>query len=223
MRAIKTALFVLCTLPFIGMVMAAFGIAGLSLGANPVEALIHEAGLWGLRLLLLTLAVTPLRRLSGWNWLIRLRRMLGLFAFFYVFVHFLSYAVIDQRLALGPIVEDIIERPFITIGMAGLLLLLPLAMTSTNAMMRRLGRRWQQLHRAIYPIAILGVWHFWWQVKEDIREPLIYAAILAFLLGFRLWTRQRRRVAHAVQVRSDSAAGLERAMSDLRASPAPRK
>jgi len=223
MRAIKTALFVLCTLPFLGMVMAAFEIAGLSLGANPVEALIHEAGLWGLRLLLLTLAVTPLRRMSGWNWLIRLRRMLGLFAFFYVFVHFLSYAVIDQRLALGPIVEDIIERPFITIGITAFLLLLPLAMTSTNAMMRRLGCRWQQLHRLIYPIAILGVWHFWWQVKEDIREPLIYAAILAFLLGFRLWTRQRRRVAPAVQVRSDSAAGLERAMGELRASPAPRQ
>ncbi|MGB5623478.1 MAG: protein-methionine-sulfoxide reductase heme-binding subunit MsrQ [Gammaproteobacteria bacterium] len=223
LRAIKTALFAACLMPLGWMVMAAFGIAGLSLGANPVEALIHEAGLWGLRLLLLTLAVTPLRRITGWNWLIRLRRMLGLFAFFYVFIHFLAYAIIDQRLALGPIVEDIIERPFITIGIAALLLLLPLAITSTNAMMRRLGRRWQQLHRLIYPIAILGVWHFWWQVKQDIREPLIYAAILALLLGFRIWSRQRRRASAAGPYRSASVTGLSRAMRELQASPAPRK
>jgi len=223
MRALKTALFATCLLPFGWMVMAASGIAGLSLGANPVEALIHEAGLWGLRLLLLTLAVTPLRRITGCNWLVRLRRMLGLFAFFYVFIHFLAYSIIDQRLALGPIVEDIIERPFITIGIAALLLLLPLAITSTNAMMRRLGRRWQQLHRLIYPIAILGVWHFWWQVKQDIREPLIYAAILALLLGFRIWSRQRRRADAAGPPRSASIVVLSRAMRELQASPAPRK
>lgn len=192
LRAIKAAVFALCLLPFVILVLAAFRIGGFDLGANPVESLIHQTGLWGLRLLLVTLAVTPVRRLTGWNWLVRLRRMLGLFAFFYVLCHFLSYAIIDQRLAAGPIVEDIIERPFITIGILGLILLLPLAVTSTNRMMRRLGRRWQSLHRLIYPIAILGVWHFWWQVKQDIREPLIYASVLALLLGFRIWHRWRR-------------------------------
>ncbi|MGD8976648.1 MAG: protein-methionine-sulfoxide reductase heme-binding subunit MsrQ [Gammaproteobacteria bacterium] len=192
LRAIKAVVFSLCLLPLVIMVLAAFRIAGFDLGANPVEALIHETGLWGLRLLLVTLAVTPARRLTGWNWLVRLRRMLGLFAFFYVLCHFLSYALIDQRLALGPIVEDILERPFITIGLLALLLLLPLAATSTNRMMRRLGKRWQTLHRLVYPIAILGVWHFWWQVKEDIREPLIYASVLAVLLGLRLWYRWRK-------------------------------
>ena len=192
LRTIKIFVFLLCLLPFLLLVLAAFGIAGLSLGPNPVEALIHQTGLWGLRLLLITLAVTPLQRLSGFNWLVRLRRMLGLFAFFYVLTHFMSYALIDQRLEFGLIVEDIIERPFITLGVLGLLMLLPLALTSTNAMMRRLGRRWKQLHRMIYVIAIVGVWHFWWQVKQDILEPLIYAGILALLLGFRLWDRRRR-------------------------------
>lgn len=193
LRLIKAAVFLLCLLPAVQLTLAAFEIGGQSLGANPVEALLHGAGSWGLRLLLVTLAVTPLRRLTGLNWLVRLRRMLGLFAFFYVVSHFCIYALLDQRLALGAIVEDIAERPYITIGMAALVLLIPLAITSTNAMMRRLGRRWQQLHRLVYPAAILGVWHFWWQVKQDIREPLIYALILAGLLGFRIWHRWRQR------------------------------
>ena len=137
--------------------------------------------------------MTPLRRLTGAAWLVRLRRMLGLFAFFYVILHFVSYAVIDQGLALKFIVEDILERPFITLGVIALLLLIPLAATSTNGMMRRLGRNWQRLHRLVYPVAVLGVWHFWWQVKQDIREPVIYAAILALLLGYRLWYRARTR------------------------------
>ncbi len=207
LRAIKAVVFSLCLMPFAIMVLAAFRIAGFDLGANPVESLIHQTGLWGLRLLLVTLAVTPARRLTGWHWLVRLRRMLGLFAFFYVICHFLSYAVIDQRLAPGPIVEDIVERPFITIGVLALMLLLPLAVTSTNRMMRRLGKRWQTLHRLVYPIAILGVWHFWWQVKEDIREPLIYALVLAVLLGYRLWYRWRKAdPARAGLVRADGIA-----------------
>lgn len=193
LRWIKTALFALCLVPAIRLVLATFELAGQSLGANPVEALLHGAGLWGLRLLLITLAVTPLRRITAMNWLVRLRRMLGLFAFFYVACHFAIYAILDQRLALDAIVEDIAERPYITIGIAALLLLTPLAVTSTNAMMRRLGKRWQQLHRLVYPAAILGVWHFWWQVKQDIREPLIYATILAALLGFRAWHAWRKR------------------------------
>jgi len=200
-RLLKTLVFVVALLPAAKLVLASFAIAGLSLGANPVEELLHEAGEWGLRFLLITLAVTPLRRLTGMNWLIRFRRMLGLFAYFYLVAHFLIYALLDQRLALGPIIEDIIERPYITLGITALTLLTPLALTSTNAMMRRLGSRWQRLHRLIYPAAILGVWHFWWQVKEDIREPLIYAAILAALLGIRVWHRQKgqnRRVATPV-------------------------
>lgn len=193
-RAIKVVVFVLCLLPLARLVLEAFGVAGLGLGANPVEELIHRLGKWGLNFLLVTLAVTPLRRLSGWNWLIRLRRMLGLFAFFYLLLHFLAYAGLDQRFDLAVILEDIVERPFITLGMTALVLLLPLALTSTNAMMRRLGRRWRQLHRLVYPIAILGVWHFYWQVKLDTLEALIYAAVLAALLGFRLvdWRRRQR-------------------------------
>jgi methionine sulfoxide reductase heme-binding subunit len=194
-RALKVVLFLLCLVPLGKLALETFGVAGLSLGANPVEELLHRLGKWGLNFLLITLAVTPLRRLSGWNWLIRFRRMLGLFAFFYVAMHFLTYAGLDQRFDLAAIVEDIAERPYITLGMTALVLLLPLALTSTNAMMRRLGRRWQQLHRLVYPIAILGVWHFYWQVKLDTLEPSIYAAILAALLGYRLvdWRRRRGR------------------------------
>ena len=193
LRGLKVAVFLLCLGPLAVMVAAAFGVAGLGLGANPVEELIARTGGWGLKFLLITLAVTPLRRLTGRHWLIRFRRMLGLFAFFYLVLHFVAYAVIDQRLDLGVIVEDVLERPFITLGMTGLLLLVPLAVTSTNAMMRRLGRRWQALHRLVYVVAVLGVWHFWWQVKQDIREPLAYAAVLAALLGYRLWHRGRGR------------------------------
>jgi sulfoxide reductase heme-binding subunit YedZ len=165
----------------------------MTLGANPVEELLHRLGKWGLNFLLITLAVTPLQRLTGWAWLVRFRRMLGLFAFAYVLLHFGVYAGLDQRFALGPILEDIAERPYITIGALALLLLIPLAVTSTNGMMRRLGRRWKTLHRLVYPIAILGVWHFYWQVKLDTLEAVIYAAILAALLGFRLLDRRRRR------------------------------
>jgi len=194
-RALKVVLFVLCLLPLTLLALELFGVGGLSLGANPIEELIHRLGKWGLRLLLITLAVTPLRKLTGWNVLLRFRRMLGLFAFFYVLLHFMTYAGLDQRFDLAVIIEDIAERPYITIGMIALLLLLPLALTSTNGMMRRLGKRWQKLHRLVYVIAILGVWHFYWQVKLDTLEALIYAGILAVLLGFRLvvWRSRTRR------------------------------
>ena len=194
-RALKLVLFLLCLLPLGKLALETFAVAGLSLGANPVEELLHRLGKWGLNFLLITLAVTPLRRLSGWSWLLRFRRMLGLFAFFYVTLHFLVYAGLDQRFDPAAILEDVAERPYITLGMTALLLLLPLALTSTRAMMRRLGRRWQPLHRLVYPITILGVWHFYWQVKLDTLEPLIYAAILAALLGFRLVRRGRDRAA----------------------------
>ena len=196
-RVLKAMLFVLCLLPLVQLVMAVFAVAGMSLGANPIEELIHRLGIWGLRFMLITLAVSPLRKLTGKAWLLRFRRMLGLFAFFYVCLHFLTYSGLDQRFDLGAIIEDIIERPYITIGMTALLLLIPLAITSTNAMMRRLGRRWQKLHRLVYAIAILGVWHFYWQVKQDTLEAIIYALILAVLLSYRLfnhWSRKRSRI-----------------------------
>lgn len=209
LRAAKVAVFFLCLLPLGKLVLEAFGIWGMSLGANPVEALLHRCGLWGLKFLLITLAVTPLRRITGWNWLIRFRRMLGLFAFFYILLHFLVYAGLDQQFALNYIVEDIVERPYITLGIIALVLLLPLAVTSTNGMMRRLGRRWQKLHRLVYPIAILGVWHFYWQVKQDITEPLIYAGILALLFGIRYFyylqrKRKQRRVTMNQHLRSEN-------------------
>ena len=194
---LKALLFLLCLVPLAKLVLEIFGVGGMSLGANPIEELIHRLGIWGLNFLLITLTVTPLRRLTGKGWLLRFRRMFGLFAFFYVLMHFLTYAGLDQRFDLPVIFEDIVERPFITVGFTAFLLLIPLALTSTNAMVRRLGRRWQKLHRLVYLIAILGVVHFYWQVKLDTLEALIYAAILALLLGFRLKGRKHDRIAHS--------------------------
>jgi sulfoxide reductase heme-binding subunit YedZ len=193
LRAAKVAVFLLCLVPLGKLMLEATGMFGWSLGANPVEELLHRCGKWGLNFLLITLAVTPLRRITGWNQAIRFRRMLGLFSFFYVLLHFTIYAVLDQGLSFAYIAEDIVERPYITLGMAGLLLLIPLAVTSTNRMMRRLGRRWQKLHRLVYVIAILGVWHFYWQVKQDTSEPLIYAGILAALFGVRVFYHLKRK------------------------------
>lgn len=193
-RLTKPLLLLVCLLPLALLMARAFSFAGLGLGANPIEELLHELGLWGLKFLLLTLSITPLRRWTGWNWLIGYRRMLGLFAFFYVVLHFTVYAVLDQGLNLSAIIEDVLERPYITLGMAGLLMLVPLALTSTRGMMRRLGKRWQKLHRLVYVIAILGVWHFYWQVKLDVLEPIIYALVLAVLLGTRVYYARASRV-----------------------------
>lgn len=184
---LKIPVFLLCLAPLALLALETFGVAGKTLGANPVEELIHRFGIWGLNFLLVTLAVSPLRQLTGQAWLLRFRRMFGLFAFFYVTMHFLVYAGLDQRFDLAVILEDIAERPYITVGFSALVLLLPLALTSTGGMMRRLGRNWKRLHRLVYPVAILGVWHFYWQVKLDTLEPTLYALILATLLGFRLW------------------------------------
>ncbi len=189
-RTIKPALFVLALVPLAFLVYRGMH---NDLGANPVETLNRYTGGWVLRFLLLTLAVTPLRRIFGWNALLRYRRMLGLFAFFYACLHFLSYAWLDQYFVLADIIKDIAKRPYITVGFACLLMLIPLAATSTNAMIRRMGaRRWQALHRLVYLIGVGGIVHFLWLVKSDLREPLIYAAILAVLLGFRLWHRARQ-------------------------------
>ena len=159
------------------------------LGTDPVAQLEHRTGLWALRLLLATLAITPLRRVSGWNKAVRYRRMLGLFAFFYVTVHLAVYLFVDLGGYWADIFEQIAKKPYITVGFAAWLLLVPLALTSTQGMMRRLGRLWGRLHQLVYAIAVLAVLHFWWLVKSDIREPALYAGILAALLGWRVWKR----------------------------------
>lgn len=185
----KPAVFIACLLPLVALIAR---VVENDLGANPVETLNRYTGDWTLRLLLVTLAVTPLRKITGWHWLVRLRRMLGLYAFFYACLHFLSWAWIDQHFVIDAIVADVIKRPFITVGFASLLLLVPLALTSTNAMIRRLGgRRWQRLHRLVYVVGLGGVLHYLWLVKSDITEPVIYGLILAALLGFRLWDALR--------------------------------
>ena len=186
----KPILFIAALMPLAFLI---YRVLTSDLGANPIETINRYTGDWVLRFLLITLAVTPLRRLTGWNGLLRYRRMLGLFAFFYACVHFLSWVWLDQYFVFADIVQDVAKRPYITVGFASFLMLIPLALTSTNAMIRRLGaKRWQQLHRLVYLIGIGGVVHFLWLVKSDIRDPLVYGVILALLLGFRLWDRRRR-------------------------------
>jgi methionine sulfoxide reductase heme-binding subunit len=188
----KPLVFLLCLLPAVLLLTDALEITG-RLGANPIEAIQDRFGNWALRFIMITLAITPLRRLTNWNWLLRFRRMLGLFTFFYALMHFLTWLILDREMNMADIVDDLTERPFITLGFTAVVLLTALAITSFTALRRRMGRRWQTLHNAIYAIAILGVWHYWWQVKKDITEPLIYAAILATLLGIRLFWRLQRK------------------------------
>lgn len=183
----KPWLFIACLLP-LGRLVGLGATGGL--GANPIEFITHSTGTWALVGLLLTLSVTPLRQLTGRAELIRFRRMLGLFAFFYACLHFVTYIWLDQFFDLAGIGRDIVKRPFITVGFAAFVMLVALAATSPHAMMRRLGRRWQQLHRLIYPAALLGVVHYWWLVKKDVTQPLLFGAVLALLLVLRLpWSR----------------------------------
>jgi len=183
LRNPKIWIFGICLLPLLRLLVLG---EGGGLGANPIEFITRYTGTWTLAGLLLTLSVTPLRRLTGRADFIRYRRMLGLFTFFYACLHFVTYLWLDQFFDPAAIARDIIKRPFITVGFTAFVLLIPLALTSTHAMMRRLGRRWQLLHRLIYLIALLGVIHFLWLVKKDLTEPLIYAAVLALLLIVRL-------------------------------------
>jgi len=204
----KPVVFIASLVPAGLLACGALGWFGQDLGADPVARLLHTCGKTALNFLLLTLAVTPARRLTGWTDLVRLRRMLGLFAFFYALVHFIVYLALDRQLDYHGVLQDLLKRPYITLGFAALVMLIPLAVTSTNRAMRRLGRRWQKLHRLIYPIAILGVWHYWWQVKKDIRQPLLYAGMLAVLLGYRLlvrWLARRRAAGTPQGVTSTSA------------------
>jgi sulfoxide reductase heme-binding subunit YedZ len=186
---IKAGAFAACLVPLARLVYGAFA---NSLGANPIETITRSTGWWTLFLLATTLAVTPLRKLSGANWLLRLRRMLGLFAFFYALAHFTTFVWFDHWFDAAGILKDVVKRPFVTVGFAAFLLLLPLAATSNNAMVRRLGRNWQRLHRLAYAIAVLGVLHFWWLVKRDLTEPILFALVFAALLALRALPRPLR-------------------------------
>jgi sulfoxide reductase heme-binding subunit YedZ len=209
----KPLVFVAGLAPLAWMICGALQLFGASLGADPVKKLEHECGKTALNFLLLTLSVTPVRTLTGLPQLLRLRRMLGLFAFFYAVVHFSVYLVLDLELNFPLVGADIVKRPYITVGFTALLLLVPLALTSTNGMMRRLGRRWQSLHRLIYLIAALAVWHFYWQVKRDVREPLLYIGILALLLAYRLVRWRARRAARGAHATPSAAAVTSRSGS----------
>jgi methionine sulfoxide reductase heme-binding subunit len=183
-RRFKPVVFLACLIPLALLGWKAYSGA---LGANPIEVITHATGDWTIRFLLITLSITPIRKLTGCLWLIRYRRMFGLFAFFYATLHFLTYIWLDKFFDLHEMLHDIAKRKFITVGFTGFVLLIPLALTSTTGWIRRLGgKRWQALHRLIYFSAIAGVIHYWWLVKADIREPLKYAAILAVLLGYRI-------------------------------------
>jgi len=205
MRGLKVGAFIAALAP---AVYLAYGVAAGALGANPIDAVTDETGTWTLRFLVLTLLVTPLRTWTGWNALVRFRRMLGLFAFFYGTLHFLTYLVLDQFFVIDAIVADIVKRPFITVGFAAFLLMVPLAVTSTAGWIRRLGgRRWNLLHKLVYLSAIGGVVHYWWLVKSDISRPARYAVIVAVLLLARVWFAHVR---HRARTRSAAASSVIR-------------
>jgi sulfoxide reductase heme-binding subunit YedZ len=190
-RIVKVAIWLLAMLPFVRLLYLG---ATSQFGANPLEFVTRSTGTWTLVMLCVTLAVTPLRRLTGWNWLVRMRRMLGLFAFFYGLQHFLLWIGVDRGFDLAYMLKDVAKRPFITVGFAAFVLMIPLALTSTNGMVRRLGgKRWQALHKSVYAIAVLAILHYWWHKagKNDFSEVSIYAAVVFVLLGLRLWWRWR--------------------------------
>ena len=187
-KFLKPPVFLICSLPFFLIFTDAFELTG-NLGANPIEEFQDRLGNWGLRFLLLTLMISPLRHITGQIWLTLFRRMLGLFTFFYILMHFFTWLILEQSLYIPAITEDIITRPFITIGFLALLILLLLTITSTNKMQRKLQKKWHKIHRLVYSASILAVWHYWWQVKKDITEPLIYVVILSILLSYRIWIK----------------------------------
>ncbi|REE87301.1 protein-methionine-sulfoxide reductase heme-binding subunit MsrQ [Cupriavidus plantarum] len=195
LRAVKTVVWVLALLPFARLLYLG---ATAQFGANPLEFVTRSTGTWTLVLLCATLAVTPVRRLTGWNWLIRLRRPLGLFTFFYGAQHFLLWLAVDRGFDVAYMIDDVAKRPFITVGFAAFLLMIPLALTSTHGMVKRLGgKRWQILHKAIYAVAVLAILHYWWHKagKNDFNEVSIYAAVVFLLLALRAWWAARKRLA----------------------------
>jgi sulfoxide reductase heme-binding subunit YedZ len=214
LAVLKVLLFGACLVPLVLLVVKATGITSLTLGANPQEEILNTCGKSALNLLMLTLCVTPIRRATGFNRLVSFRRMLGLFAFFYVVVHFLTYLFLDLGLAWDTLLADIAKRPFITVGFTAFLLLVPLAVTSTNGFQRRLGRNWTKLHRLVYPIAVLGLVHYWWQIKSksDVGDPLLYAVLLGVLLGVRFahWRSVQRKRAESVDSKAAMAPTYQR-------------
>lgn len=201
LTATKAVVFVLALLPFLRM--AWLLAAGVPI--DPVAFLTHGSGDWALYLLCATLTVTPLRRLSGWNWLIRLRRMLGLFTFFYAALHFLTFLWFDHGFDVAAMWKDVLKRPFITVGFIGFVLLVPLAATSTNAMIKRLGRNWARLHRLIYAIAPLAILHYWWMkaAKHNFQQPIVWGCVVAVLLGLRAWWALSRTRGLAASARAE--------------------
>lgn len=196
-KIIKAGLFLLACLPFLRLIIFAYLD---QLGANPLEAITRNTGDWTLYLLCITLSITPLRRLSGWIWLIALRRMMGLFTFFYASLHFLAFLWFDHFFDVQAMLLDVVKRPFIAMGFATFLLLLPLAITSTNSMMRKLGKRWKTLHQVIYLIIIMGLLHFWWMRagKQNFAQPLLISVVALVLLGSRLvtWWQNKNKAVH---------------------------
>jgi sulfoxide reductase heme-binding subunit YedZ len=194
-KALKAVLFLLALLPFLRMAwLTATGVP-----VDPVEFLTHGSGDWALYLLCTTLAVTPLRRLTGWNWLVRLRRMIGLYTFFYAFMHFTTFLWFDHFFDVAAMWKDVLKRPFITVGFAAFVLLIPLAATSTNAMIKRLGRNWARLHKLIYLIAPLAILHYWWMKagKHNFEQPIVWGSVVAVLLLLRVWWSVGRTSARA--------------------------
>ena len=192
---VKSAVFLIALSPAIWL---AYGAYSEQLGANPIQAITWETGVWTLRLVAATLLITPLRRLTGWNWLIRFRRMLGLFAFFYGTLHFFTWSWLDQFFDWHAMIKDVIKRPYITVGFTAFVLMIPLALTSTTGWIRRLGgKRWNTLHRLIYATAVLGVIHYYWLVKADTQRPIRYGIVIGVLLIARLVHSYRQRPAPA--------------------------
>jgi len=212
-KFLKIILFASALLPAARLLL--FGFTD-RLGANPIEFITRSSGDWTLYFLCITLAVTPLRRFTNWNWLIKLRRMLGLFAFFYASLHFTTFLWFDHFFDVSEMLKDVVKRPFITVGFIAFILLLPLALTSTNGMIRRLGgKRWQWLHRSLYAIAMLGILHFWWMRagKHNFEKPILFGTIVAALLLVRVWFAWRNR--------SDGAAKLRAAVQKRQVTPTP--
>jgi sulfoxide reductase heme-binding subunit YedZ len=199
LKAIKALVFVLALLPFVRIA----ALVAMQVPVDPVEFITHGSGDWALYLLCATLAVTPLRRFTGWNWLVRLRRMLGLYTFFYASLHFLAFLWFDHFFDLAAMWRDVLKRPFITVGFIAFVLLVPLAATSTQAMIRRLGRNWARLHKLIYAIAPLAILHYWWMKagKHNFEQPIVWGCVVALLLGLRVvwgWHRTRQAVSSSV-------------------------